>query len=116
MRRRPRVVATALAAAVLTLVLPAPAAEAHAYLETSNPADGATLAHAPRTLRLGFSEHVVLASTRITVTDGRGRSLPATGLRLLSGHTDIEEPATVVADLPALPREAYRISWETLSR
>lgn len=115
MRRGPRVLATTLAAAVLALVLPAPAAEAHAYLETSNPADGATLAHAPRTLRLGFSEHVVLAATRITVTDGRGRSLPATGLRLLSGHTDIEEPATVVADLPALPREAYRISWETLS-
>ena len=59
---RPRRVPSALLAmllAALLLVLLTPArGSAHAYLESSNPADGATLDAGPGDLRLGFSEHV----------------------------------------------------------
>lgn len=102
-------------AGLLLLMTGAPSAQAHAYLEGSNPADGTTLTAAPHELRLSFSEHVVLSATRISVTDGDGRAVPVTGLRLFHDSEDIEEPAQVVATLPALPRNTYRVSWETLS-
>ncbi len=91
-------------------------AEAHAYLESSNPVDGADLASAPAELRLSFSEHVVGEATRITVVDSSGRSVHLTGVRLLTRDAaDTETPSTVVASWPRLAQGAYRVSWETLS-
>ncbi len=103
---------TALAGLVLTIV--AGPASAHAFLVASNPSDGAVLAKAPSALRLDFSESVVLGATAITVTDSAGHSFDPTSLRLVTGR-GTEEPAHVVADLPALRRSAYRVSWRTLS-
>jgi copper transport protein len=117
---RPRRVPSALLAmllAALLLVLLTPArGSAHAYLERSNPADGATLAQGPEYLRLGFSEHVVLPATTVTLTDSAGRVHPVAGLRLVTDDVaDTEEPSTIVADLPDLPRDTYRVAWQTLS-
>ena len=98
-----------LAALVCSLV-PAPA-DAHAYLDHSNPADGSTLTAAPRTLRLEFSEHVVLRATHIEVVDGDGTVVPVTGLRLVTADPDdTEEPAGIVATLPRLAQNTYRVS------
>ena len=101
----------------LTALAPASPAQAHAFLETSYPADGAVVATAPATLRLGFSESVVLGAMRIEVVDAQGRQVAPTGLRLQSegAPEDIETPVQVVADLPTLARGVYRVSWETLS-
>jgi len=101
----------------LTALAPASPAQAHAFLETSYPADGAVVATAPATLRLGFSESVVLGAMRIEVVDAQGRQVAPTGLRLQSegAPEDIENPVQVVADLPTLARGVYRVSWETLS-
>lgn len=101
----------------LTALAPASPAQAHAFLETSTPADGAVVATAPATLRLGFSESVVLGAMRIEVVDAQGRQVAPTGLRLQSegAPEDIENPVQVVADLPTLARGVYRVSWETLS-
>lgn len=105
-----------LAFLLLLLAVGTPSASAHAYLESSNPADGATLDAAPGELRLGFSEHVVLNATRITVVDGAGRHLPVTGLRLVTEDPgDTEEPAEIVGHLPSLSHGTYRVSWQTLS-
>ncbi|MEP7088808.1 MAG: copper resistance protein CopC [Nocardioidaceae bacterium] len=100
--------------AVLAATSPA---DAHAYLDRSNPGDGSTLRTAPRTLRLEFSEHVVLNATHIEIVDGAGRRIPATGLRLVTDDPgDTEQPAVVIARLPRhLPPNTYRVSWETLS-
>lgn len=98
------------------LCLLATPAQAHAYLVGSNPADGSTTAHAPRELRLSFSEHVVPEATRIEVVGSDGTRTTLHHLRLLTEDaTDTEEPATVVAPLPALAEDGYRLSWETLS-
>ena len=101
----------------LTALAPASPAQAHAFLETSYPADGAVVATAPATLRLGFSESVVLGAVRIEVVDAQGQQVAPTGLRLKSEGPpeDIENPVQVVADLPTLARGVYRVSWETLS-
>src|SRR6478609_12069594 len=90
-------------------------ASAHAYLASSNPADGATLATAPRTIELRFTEHVVLASTEITVTEPDGHRLTPTAMTLVESDEDQEAPATVVATIPALGVGAYHVSWRTLS-
>ena len=98
------------------LFLMAAPAQAHAYLVGSNPADGSTSAHAPRELRLSFSEHVVPEATRIEIVGGDGTRVTLHHLRLLTEDTaDTEEPTTVVAALPALGEDGYRLSWETLS-
>ncbi|HKC26502.1 MAG TPA: copper resistance CopC family protein, partial [Jatrophihabitans sp.] len=96
------------------ILLPAAAAQAHAYLARSNPADGATLTSAPRQLRLAFSESVVLTATRVDVIGDGGHHYTPTSLRLIAGEST-EDPAQVVAAIPALPRGAYRVSWQTLS-
>ena len=87
-----------------------------AYLDPRTPAVGSTLTAAPRSLRLEFSEHVVLRATHIEVVDGDGTVVPVTGLRLVTADPDdTEEPAGIVATLPRLAQNTYRVSWETLS-
>jgi len=100
-----------------SVLAPAAPAQAHAFLESSNPADGSVVATAPSTLRLGFSESVVLASMRIDIVDGHGRHVAPTALRLQSAREPgaTEDPVAIVAELPDLDRGVYRVEWETLS-
>jgi copper transport protein len=106
--------ATLVVAIAATTVLGATPAGAHAFLTSSNPDDGAVLTSAPSALRLDFSEAVVIEATHITITDSSAATFAPTSLRLVSGE-DSEDPSHVVADLPALGRSAYRVSWQTLS-
>jgi methionine-rich copper-binding protein CopC/putative copper export protein len=99
----------------LLVALGAGPASAHAYLASSNPADGASLAAAPRTIELRFTEHVVLASTEIVVTEPDGHRVAPTAMTLVESDEDQEAPATVVATIPALGVGAYHVSWRTLS-
>lgn len=116
MPRRLRRWAVLLFAPLGLLFLLATPAEAHAYLVGSNPADGATSTRAPRELRLSFSEHVVPEATRIEIIGSDGTRVTLHHLRLLTEDpADTEQPATIVAPLPALAEDGYRLSWETLS-
>jgi len=115
MRTLRRTAAGVMLAAVALFGWAAPAG-AHAYLDHSNPADGATVSEAPATLRLAFSEHVVLSASELRLVDGRERAVPLTHVRLVSEEPgDTEAPSEIVADLPPLPRGAYRLTWSTLS-
>lgn len=106
----------ALLIGLATVPVSATTAQAHAFLAGSSPADGQVLVEPPTQLRLQFSESVVLSTILIDVVDSAGRHLAPTGLRLEGGDAgDLEQPVEVVADLPALERGAYRVSWETLS-
>jgi methionine-rich copper-binding protein CopC len=117
------------------LLGPAAPAGAHAFLVASSPGDGEVLTAAPRQVRLDFSESVQLGAARVEVSDGRGRIVTLTGLRLVprgaAGEGEVgepvrgpepraavgatEQPVSLVAELPELPRGAYRLSWETVS-
>ncbi len=101
----------------LSVLAPAAPAQAHAFLENSNPADGSVVATAPSTLRLGFSESVVLSAMLIDLVDGHGRHVVPTAVRLQSAGKPgaTEDPVAIVADLPDLVRGVYRVSWETQS-
>ncbi|MEV6415158.1 copper resistance protein CopC [Kribbella sp. NPDC051718] len=88
-------------------------ASAHAYLTSTSPADGSSLSVAPTRLRLAFSETVVPAATQIDVVAEDGKHYAVTNVRVIGEGG--EEPSEVLATLPALPRGAYRVSWQTLS-
>jgi copper transport protein len=108
--------AAALAVPAVVVLSSASPAAGHAYLAASNPADGDRLAQAPHELRLEFSEHVVLSATRVEVRSAQGSFVAVGDVRLeVEDAGDTEEPATIVATLPALAEDAYRVSWETLS-
>ena len=99
-------------------LLPAQPASAHAYLTESNPADASALSQAPRQLSLGFSESIVLGASSLELVDGDGKPFTPTHLRILASvpKSGAEQPVSLLADLPPLPPNAYRLSWQTLSR
>jgi len=65
-----------LTALVLALALALPAsAGAHAFLQTSTPASGASLAHAPGSVSLLFTEPVSAELAHVQLSDVRGKAL-----------------------------------------
>ncbi len=115
-RARRAGIAALLATVAVLLLGPAQTAQAHAFLNASNPADGEVLEVAPTSLRLTFSESVVRDATHIDVVDGDGVHHAPTGLHVeSSAAADTEQPMVLVAALPSLPRNTYRVTWSTLS-
>lgn len=117
-RRLLATIGLVLLVASVTGVLLAPAASAHAYLTSSNPADGAVLDQAPGRLVLDFSESVVLPALTLTVVDGDGHPVavgPPTLVEATSPAAGTESPVSVQVSLPHLVKGSYRISWETVS-
>ncbi len=141
MGRVPRLrVLRALLVALLVLatpVLAAGAAQAHAFLVSSDPADGSVLASAPHELRLQLSEAVVLPATHVVLVghDGTPVALgspraeeapeppadaapePSTGQGLVPTPLVEEEPpvSVVVPVVGDLPVGSYRLTVDTLS-
>jgi copper transport protein len=108
MRRWNRHRAAALAAVTIAMLAAPATAEAHAVLTGSTPADGASLAASPHTVRLTFSEAVAARLSTATLLDTRGR--PVAGIRV---RPDGENALRVA--LPSLRTGAYRLVWRTVA-
>lgn len=107
-----------LAAVAVLMAVPVTSASAHAFLIGSDPADGSSLSAAPSEITLRFSESVVIEAFAVDLVGSTDRHFRPSATRLLepaTGSTDTEEPATVVISLPPLPRDAYRLQWQTFS-
>ncbi|WP_157592657.1 copper resistance CopC/CopD family protein [Solirubrobacter soli] len=104
-RRGPFLAVLAFAFAFAAL---APDAGAHAALVRSTPADGSSLARAPREIRLRFSEAISPRFRVVRVIDDRGRPVARTRVT-----TDAARGLTV--HVPALPRGSYQVVWEVLA-
>ena len=93
------------AVAITGMILAGPVF-AHAKLRSSNPAAGAELQVAPKTLTLTFGESVRLAVLTLTAD---GKDIPLT--------LDRSAPAAaqVSVALPALGAGTYRVQWSALS-
>lgn len=89
------------------LVLAAPAS-AHAELESSSPADGASLSTAPTQIKLTFSEAVTLQADPVTVT-GPG------GEKWLVGTPSIAGPVVTVPVTPSGPAGAYTLTYKSVA-
>ena len=85
MNFRRKTLLAALLAAALSSATPA---FAHAYLKTSNPASGSTVAHAPKTLLLTFTEDLEVPFCKVLVTDSMGMNDSGGKPQAVSGHGD----------------------------
>ncbi|MDE2080331.1 MAG: copper resistance protein CopC [Burkholderiales bacterium] len=105
-----RSTAAALATALAALWA-SPAAHAHARVQTSTPADGATLATAPSALHIRFNEPIEAAVSRVTLLGPAGAAVatsPAQG--------DPADANALSLPLPRLAAGSYRAQWVTMGR
>jgi copper resistance protein C len=103
---RPILIALAATAVALTPL----AADAHAFLDRADPRVGSVVASAPPTLRLKFTQGVVVPFCRVTVSGpagfgGAGPPRPVAG-----------DPLSLAVDLKgAAPPGTYTVRWRVLS-
>ena len=117
-RWRRRLCGLAVSVVALLISVPAPTASAHAFLVASTPADGEVLDAAPAEIRFNFSESVNLDAMVVDIVDSENRHYRPTSISLApdsDAPADTEEPAEIVAGLPPLAVDTYRIDWQTLS-
>lgn len=105
-RRPARTAATAIGAGFLLALVAAPA-YAHDELESSNPADGATLARPPASVVLTFAEPPVALGAQVVVTGPDG---PVT-----SGTPRLDGDDVVADVLPSAPAGRYTVAWRVTS-
>src|SRR3954452_14554005 len=105
-----RTLGVALAAVVL-VVLGAGRASAHAYLQSSSPAQGVVLATSPLTVSLQFSEQVGRSLGALSVLDANGAEV-ATGKVL---HPFGRDTDLAVALKPHLADGTYLVVWRAVS-
>jgi putative copper export protein/methionine-rich copper-binding protein CopC len=110
MTTRRRVLAAAWVSLVLALALPAPAG-AHALLEASEPADGATLPEPPTEIVLRFTESPEPALSSIVLLDTTGAELDVGEAGPAPG-----DPSALSVSTPELQQGAYTVTWRTVSQ
>src|SRR5882762_11713370 len=97
-------------ASVLALTALSGAAQAHAALDRTNPLVGSTVASAPRTVSLTFTERLEPAFSTIRVEN-------ASGERVDAGKPQVERGSANVlrVGLKSLPPGSYKVIWKVLS-
>ncbi len=99
-----------LAVAVTGIVLLATPASAHANLQSSDPANGATLQKAPDAVTMTFTEPPDPTLSVVSVLDPGGNAIPA-GSPQASGRTGLR--VTLPSDLG---NGTYTVNWRVISR
>ena len=86
------------------------AASAHTHLEKSDPADKATLATAPQSVQLWFSDKVAAEWSKIVVTGGDGQRVDQDQV-----SADTADPKHLQAGLKPLVPGDYKVDWNVIS-
>jgi len=97
------------AAVLLALLYAQPEAFAHARLLRSQPAAGAVLKQAPKSVELWFSEALDAGGCAVAVTDQTGRRVDKQNVGLAEGGKKLQ------AELEDLPSGTYAVEWKALS-
>lgn len=103
------IVRTGAAALVLFLAAAVPAF-AHALLRSADPAVGSSVAHAPKELKLTFSETLEPAFCRVVVTDAGGARVDAGTLQ-----ADPANARRLLVPLKPLAPGVYTVTWHATS-
>lgn len=102
-----RLFVAAACAASTAVALPA---QAHAKLQSSDPAAGSTVASAPKQLRLTFNEALEPAFSKIVLSDAK-----QTEIKLPQAAIDQGDASVLIVALPPLASGAYRVQWTAMS-
>lgn len=105
----PRRLSGAVLAALIGLVVFAGPASAHTELESSSPAEGASLATAPTQIQLTFGEPVTLPPDPVRVV---GRD----GARWRIGTPSVAGAVVTVPVTPAGGAQAYTLTWKVVAK
>lgn len=97
--------------AFTALTLASAVAFAHARLQASTPANGASVGPAPTELRLQYNEPIEVAMSTVRIT-GPGDAAVTTG----KVAADPGDDRTLVQPLPRLAAGNYRVQWTTMGR
>jgi len=100
------------AAAVLAgaVTLGAPTVQGHAFLDHASPAVGSTVATAPETVTMWFTQQLEPAFTTATVTDASGNTVDAG-----PAQVDPKDPTELRVPLKKLSPGTYTVAWHALS-
>ncbi len=85
-------------------------AHAHALLEHSAPAAGASVQASPQQMKLWFSDELEPAFSTIRVIDAGGRRVDRNDV-----HVDAADARILEVSLPELAAGRYRVVWRALS-
>ena len=102
-----------LLASLLSLALVAAfarGAAAHAYLDHSQPADGAELATPPAVIKLWFSRAIEPSFSRVRVVNAKGKQVDD-GKATVSDN----EPKLIQLGLKSLPSGKYTVIWRIVA-
>jgi copper resistance protein C len=103
-----RLIGTACAAAALLLY--AVPAQAHAFLDHSDPAVGSTVQATPAVIHLWFTQQLEPAFSSVTVTDRSGATMNAEPAAI-----DSSNGSELDVKLKPLPPGTYTVKWHVLS-
>jgi methionine-rich copper-binding protein CopC len=106
MNTRNQIAAFALA---VSAVAGAPA-QAHAKIESSQPAAGSELQVAPKEIRLKFNEALEPAFSKIMLVDAKDAEIALPRIAL-----DKDDPKVMFTAVPALPAGQYSVRWSTMT-
>ncbi|HET9149824.1 MAG TPA: copper resistance CopC family protein [Alphaproteobacteria bacterium] len=95
-------------ATCLSLFLGA-AASAHAFLDHASPPVGSTVAHAPATISLWFTEKLEPTFSTVEVYDSSGARVD------LGSGADPDDATVLRAKLKPLPPGVYKVVWRVVS-
>jgi copper resistance protein C len=89
----------------------ATSAQAHAKLQSSDPASGSILAAAPKDVRLKFNEALEPTFSTIKVTDAKNAEV-----KLQHAVVEKSDPSVLAVALPPLVSGTYHVRWSTMTR
>ncbi|MCO4254481.1 copper resistance CopC family protein [Pseudarthrobacter cellobiosi] len=116
-RGQPHLLALLWSALVLGLVLtviPAVPASAHAYLESSDPAQDAQLSAAPDSVSLVFDDDIQVQFTKVTLAVGS--AAPATLATDIADQTVVVPvPASIAGRQPPGSTESWKVTYRTVA-
>jgi copper resistance protein C len=100
-----------LGSACIAAAIVATPAQAHAKLQSSDPASGSILAAAPKEVRLKFNEALEPTFSTIKVTDGKNAEV-----KLQHAVVEKSDPSVLAVALPPLVSGTYHVRWSTMTR
>jgi methionine-rich copper-binding protein CopC len=99
-----------IALAVLLLAAIVPRAEAHAFLDHSEPAVGSTVKASPGEVRLWFTEKLELGFSTVQVFDSAGKQIDKK-----DKHVVEKADPSLAVSLPPLAPGKYKVRWRVVS-
>ena len=95
---------------VSLLAAVAPRAEAHAFLDHSEPKVGGAVTNSPAEVKIWFTQELEPAFSSIEVKNARGKEVDKKDV-----HLDAKDRSLLIVSLPQLPADTYTVTWHVVS-